>query len=221
VSTTVHVAKAHGPRADFLWPAPPIHSSSRPLSIHPSIEAPKPHPRTRGGSSPSGHGHAGVWHPNLFCQCGTPTCFASVATQPRSSELQVELGINLASSQSQPQALSGSLLRLPLEGTASTVSEEGTSNRVRGPSQVPSLQLERPGPRRGLPMFAYRAASHGLDDPSLVCADSGASESVSKRTSGPAGDAAADIWPGSIRTGQRPSNRRRDGIKSCYDLNTK
>ena len=58
VSTSVHVAIGHGPGAGCLWPAPPIHSrpqalpihsSSRPLSIQPSIEARKPHPQTRGG----------------------------------------------------------------------------------------------------------------------------------------------------------------------------
>jgi hypothetical protein len=74
--------------------------------------------------------------------------FASVASQTPSRSS--ELGVNLASSesQSQPQALSGRLLRLPLEGSASTVSEEATSNRVR-PGRVRSRVFNLNGRARG------------------------------------------------------------------------
>ena len=99
-----------------------------------------------------------------------------VASHTRSSER----GINLASSQLGPQALSGRLLRLPVEGT--TVSEEG--NRVKFFNGFAACSLTVP--RVTVSMIR------------VLCANSGASESVSKRTSGPAGVAAADIWPAGL-----------------------
>jgi hypothetical protein len=149
--------------------------------------------------------------------------FASVASQTPSRSS--ELGINLASSesQSQPQALSGRLLRLPLEGSAGTVSEEGTSNRVRGPSQVPSLQLERPA---GGPTAPARASSSlqvtvprvTVSMIRVLCVLTLAPPSP--YPSGPQGLLEMQLpisGPGRF-TGQL---LRRECIKSCYDPNAK